>query len=130
MSATLGAALKKIAVALLSDRRNWEKLAVALFAVLLLFLLPILSVEAIFQADMDWDSPELVSAVLEELDVGSLGFLESSNSVLTQLQEALQSSGLRIRRISQGPGAMLGWRCRLSRRKIGFRREAGGVLRP
>ena len=86
MSATLGAALKKIAVALLTDRRNWEKLAVALFAVLLLFLLPILSVEAIFQADMDWDSPELVSAVLEELDVGSLGFLETSNNILTQLQ--------------------------------------------
>ena len=93
MSATLGAALKKIAVALLTDRRNWEKIAVALFAVLLLFLLPILSVEAIFQADMDWDSPELVSAVLEELDVGSLGFLESSNSVLTQLQEALKAAG-------------------------------------
>ena len=57
MSVTIGAALKKIAVALLADRKNWEKLAVALFAVLLLFLLPILSVEAIFQADMDWDSP-------------------------------------------------------------------------
>ena len=42
---------------------------------------------------MDWDSPELVSAVLEELDVGSLGFLESSNSVLTQLQEALKEAG-------------------------------------
>ena len=93
MSATLGAALKKIAVALLTERRNWEKIAVALFAVLLLFLLPILSVEAIFQANMDWDSPELVSAVLEELDVGSLGFLESSNSVLTQLQEALKAVG-------------------------------------
>ena len=39
MSATLGAALKKIAVALLSDHRNWEKIAVALFAVLLLCLL-------------------------------------------------------------------------------------------
>ena len=33
MSATLGAALKKIAVALLTDRRNWEKLAVALFKI-------------------------------------------------------------------------------------------------
>ena len=65
----------------------------ALFAVLLLFLLPILSVEAIFQVDIDWDSPELVSAVLEELDVGSLGFLESSNSVLIQLQEALKAAG-------------------------------------
>ena len=93
MSATLGAALKKIAVALLTDRRNWEKIAVALFAVLLLFLLPILSVEAIFQADMDWDSPELVSAVLEDLDIESLGFLENSNSVLTQLQEALKEAG-------------------------------------
>ena len=93
MSATLGAALKKIAVALLTDRRNWEKIAVALFAVLLLFLLPILSVEAIFQADMDWDSPELVFTVLEELDVGSLGFLENSNNILTQLQTALKEAG-------------------------------------
>ena len=85
--------LKKIAVAFLTDRRNWEKIAVALFAVLLLFLLPILSVEAIFQADFDWDSPELVSAVLEELDVGSLGFLETSNNILTLLQTALKEAG-------------------------------------
>ena len=93
MSATLGAALKKIAVAFLTDRRNWEKIAVALFAVLLLFLLPVLSVEAIFQADMDWDSPELVSAVLEDLDMERMGFLETSNNILTQLQNALKEAG-------------------------------------
>ena len=34
----------------------------------------------------------MVSAVLEDLDVGSLGFLENSNSVLTQLQEALKEA--------------------------------------
>lgn len=93
MSATIGAALKKIAVALLADRRNWEKIGAVLLAVVLLVLLPVLSVEAIFQGDFDWDSPELVSAVLEDLDVGSLGFLENSNSVLTQLQEALKEAG-------------------------------------
>ena len=60
MSATLGAALKKIAVALLTDRRNWEKIAIALFSVILLFLLPVLSVLAIFQGNFDWDSPEMV----------------------------------------------------------------------
>ena len=115
MSVTIGAALKKIAVALLADRKNWEKLAVALFAVLLLFLLPILSVEAIFQADMDWDSPELVSAVLEELDVGSLGFLESSNSVLTQLQEALKQRASDSTNFAR-PRRYTGWRCRLFRK--------------
>ena len=89
MSATLGTALKKIAVALATDRRNWEKIAVALFAVLLLFLLPVLSVEAIFQSDFDWDSPELVSQIIDNLDIGSLGFLEDSNNILTQLQNCL-----------------------------------------
>ena len=79
-------------MALLADRRNWEKIGAVLLAVVLLVLLPVLSVEAIFQADMDWDSPELVSAVLEDLDVESLGFLETSNSVLTQLQEALKEA--------------------------------------
>ena len=128
MSATLGAALKKIAVALLADRKNWEKLAVALFAVLLLFLLPILSVEAIFQADMDWDSPELVSAVLEELDVGSLGFLESSNSVLTQLQEALKRPASDSRNFAR-PGAILVGAVAL-RRGSRFHREAGGLFCP
>lgn len=92
MSATIGAALKKIAVALLADRRNWEKIGAVLLAVVLLVLLPVLSVEAIFQGDFDWDSPELVSAVLEDLDMESLGFLETSNSVLTQLQEALKEA--------------------------------------
>lgn len=93
MSATLGAALKKIAVALLTDRRNWEKIAIALFSVILLFLLPVLSVLAIFQGNFDWDSPEMVSTVMEELDVDSLGFLEASNSVLAQLQTALKEAG-------------------------------------
>ena len=93
MSATIGAALKKIAVALLADRRNWEKIGAVLLAVVLLVLLPVLSVEAIFQGDFDWDSPELVSAVLEDLDMESMGFLENSNSVLTQLQEALKEAG-------------------------------------
>ena len=93
MSATLGAALKKIAVALLTDKKNWEKIGAVLLAVVLLILLPVLSVEAIFQGDFDWDSPELVSAVLEDLDIESLGFLETSNSVLTQLQEALKEAG-------------------------------------
>ena len=116
MSVTIGAALKKIAVALLTDRRNWEKIAVALFAVLLLFLLPILSVEAIFQADMDWDSPELVSAVLEELDVGSLGFLESSNSVLTQLQKPSKPRASDSTNFAR-PRRYTGWRCRLTQRR-------------
>lgn len=93
MSATIGAALKKIAVALATDRRNWEKIGIVLLAVLLLFLLPVLSVEAVFQGDFDWDSPELVSAVMKDLDIGSLGFLETSDSLLTQLQDALKDAG-------------------------------------
>ena len=32
MSATIGAALKKIAVALATDRRNWEKIGIVLLA--------------------------------------------------------------------------------------------------
>ena len=93
MSATIGAALKKIAVALATDRRNWEKIGIVLLAVLLLFLLPVLSVEAVFRGDFDWDSPELVSVVMEDLDIGSLGFLETSDSLLTQLQDALKDAG-------------------------------------
>ena len=61
--------------------------------------------------------------------MGSLGFLESSNSVLTQLQEALKAVGLRIRRISQSPGAILvGAVVFFGRARLCG--EAGGLLRP
>ncbi len=36
LSATVGAALKKIAVALLTDKKTWEKLGVLVLALLLL----------------------------------------------------------------------------------------------
>ncbi len=105
-----GAALKTFAVALLTDRRNWEKIGIALLAALL-FLLPVLSVLAVFQGDFDWDSPELVSAVIQELDVGSLGFLEGTNSVLAQLQEALRQRVWDSTSFAR-PRRYTGWRCR------------------
>ena len=82
MSSTIGAALKKIAVALATDRRNWEKIGIVLLAVLLLFLLPVLSVEAVFQGDFDWDSPELVSAVMPKRYTGWRCRLSGKNRIL------------------------------------------------
>ena len=72
----------------------------ALFAVLF-FLLPVLSVEAIFQADMDWDSPELVSAVLEELDMESLGFFGNLQQHSHPTAKPQKRGGLRFRGIPQ-----------------------------
>ena len=130
MSATLGAALKKIAVALLADRKNWEKLAVALFAALLLFLLPILSVEAIFPGgDMDWVARNWCPLCWKNWTWGSLGFLENSNNILTQLQTALKEAGFGFDEFRKAQA--LYWLA-LSpfSEEPGFHRKVGGLLRP
>lgn len=62
MSATIGAALKKIAAAILLDKRNWEKIACLLLAVFMMVVFPMVALAAVISADgIDFTSPELQS---------------------------------------------------------------------
>ena len=68
MSATIGAALKKVAVALLTDKKNWEKLACLLVAVLMLVLVPGVALAGIASAEgVDFNDPRIVEEVINNL---------------------------------------------------------------
>lgn len=53
MSATVAAALKKIAVALLTDKKTWKRIGFLICMILVLFLMPIIMILAIFSANFD-----------------------------------------------------------------------------
>jgi len=82
MSATIGAALKKIAAAILLDKRNWEKIACLLVAVVMLVLFPVVALAAVVSTEgMDFNDPAIVEKVIENLtpeQVDELEFVENT----------------------------------------------------
>ena len=86
MSATIGAALKKIAVAILLDKRNWEKIACLLVAVFMLILFPSVALVAVVSMkDADFTSPEVQAKVilsLTEEQVDELTLIEDTVNAL------------------------------------------------
>ena len=68
MSATIGAALKKVAVALLLDKKNWEKIACLLLAVFMIVFFPAVALAAVTSMeDVDFTSPEVQTKVILSL---------------------------------------------------------------
>lgn len=86
MSATIGAALKKIAVSLLLDKGHWEKVACLLVAFFALFILPGAGVASMFsREDVDFTMPGMVDEVIANLtpeEVSELQFVEDTVNAL------------------------------------------------
>lgn len=82
MSATIGAALKKVAVALLLDKKNWEKIACLLIALFMLVMFPAVALAAVISMDdADFTSPEVQAKVilsLTEEQVDELTLIEDT----------------------------------------------------
>ena len=86
MSATIGAALKKLAVALALDRRNWDKIVCLLLAIFIFVLAPGAGAAAVFEhAETDFDTAAMTAAVMANLsaeDVATLQFMEDTGQAL------------------------------------------------
>ena len=67
MSAALGAALKKIAVALLSDPKTLKKVLAIVLVLLVAIIMPIAAVIAIFSTDFEIDVPEFQRLAIQNL---------------------------------------------------------------
>ena len=67
MSAALGAALKKIAISLLSDPRILKKVLAIVLVLIVAFLTPIVLIYGIFSGAVKLDQNKLHSLVMETL---------------------------------------------------------------
>ena len=86
MSATIGAALKKIAVAILLDKKNWEKIVCLIIAIFMLVMFPAVALAAVISMeDADFTSPEVQAKVilsLTEEQVDELTLIEDTVNAL------------------------------------------------
>lgn len=94
MSATIGAALKKITVALALDKRGRNKIVCLLLAVFILVLAPGAGAAAVFEhAETDFDTEAMTAAVMANLsaeDTETLQFMEDTGQAL---QAAMTAAG-------------------------------------
>lgn len=67
MSATIGAALKKIAVALLTDKNVIKTIGGIVIGIIIIVVMPIVAVVSVFNGSMDIDTDKLNQSIKENI---------------------------------------------------------------
>ena len=93
MSAALGAALKKIAVALLSDPKTLKKVLSIVLVLLVAVIMPIAAVIAIFSTDFEIDVPEFQRLAIQNLTPEQRADLQFIEDTGNEIQAALTARG-------------------------------------
>ena len=93
MSAALGAALKKLAVALLSDPKTMKKVLAIVLTFLVAIIMPVAAVIAIFSTDFEIDVPEFQRMAIQNLTPEQRADLQFIEDTGNEIQAALTARG-------------------------------------
>lgn len=92
MSATVGAALKKIAVALLTDKRVLKTLGGIVLGILIIIIMPIVAVISVFNGTIELDTDALQQQIVAQMTAEQkeeLQFIEDTmNAIETEMTKA------------------------------------------
>ena len=89
MSAAVGAALKKIAVALLTDKKVLKTLGMAILVLIVALLLPLMAMMAILTGDIELDTRELMDRIEANLSASDLAMLTTIQDTMDGIETAL-----------------------------------------
>ena len=89
MSAAIGAALKKIAVALLTDKRVLKTIGMVILVIMVALLLPIMAMMAILSGDIELDTAELMDRIEANLSANELAMLTSIEDTMNDIDDAV-----------------------------------------
>ena len=89
MSAAIGAALKKIALALLTDKKVLKTLGMAILVLIVALLLPLMAMMAILTGDIELDTGELMDRIEANLAVSDLAMLTTIQDTMDGIETAL-----------------------------------------
>lgn len=94
MSATIGAALKKIAVALLTDKKIMKTIGGIIIGIIIVVIMPIIAVISIFNGSMDIDTDKLSQSIQENISAEQMKNLQLINDTMTEVENQLKSKKL------------------------------------
>ena len=89
MSAALGAALKKIAVALLTDKRVLKAIGMTVLVLIVALLLPLMAMMAILSGDIELDTDALMEQIEINLNANDIAMLTRIEDTMEAIDTAL-----------------------------------------
>lgn len=97
MSATVAAALKKIAVALLTDKKALKTVGGIVLGVLIIIIIPIVAVVGIWGGGIEIDTGQLQSMVVDDLSAEEQAKLQAVEDTMVAIEDAMVAAGFPAR---------------------------------
>ncbi len=97
MSATVAAALKKIAVMLVTDKRVRKTIGGIILGIIVIIIMPIIAIIAIFNGDLKIDTDRFTDLVIENLNEGDREKLERVDETLSVIETKMTEAGYESR---------------------------------
>ena len=94
MSAALGAVLKKLAVALLTDKRVLKTVGMIVLVLVVALLLPLMAMIAILSGDVELDTNALMDRIEANLSASDIAMLTTIEDTMNALDTALDDAGM------------------------------------
>ena len=93
MSATVGAALKKIAVSLLTDPKTLKFVGGIVIGVIVIIVMPIAAVVSVFNGEIRIDTDRLQQMVVENLSAEEQAKLQKVEDTMFGIEEKMNAAG-------------------------------------
>ena len=94
VSATIGAALKKIAVALLTDKKVIKTIGGVVLGIIIIVVMPIIAVVSVFNGSMELDTDKLNQSIQENISAEQMENLQLINDTMTEVEKQLDKKEL------------------------------------
>ena len=93
MSATVGAALKKIAVSLLTDKKVLKVVGGIVLGIIIIIVMPIVAIVSIFNGTIEFDTAELQQMVEQNLSAEEIAKLQGVEDTMYAIEDAMTAAG-------------------------------------
>lgn len=93
MSITVGAALKKIAVSLLTNKKVLKTIGGIALGIVIIIVMPIVAIVSIFNGDMNIDTDRLQELVVQNLSVEEQAKLQAVEDTMYGIEDAMTAAG-------------------------------------
>ena len=101
MSATVAAALKKIAVAILTDKKLRKAVLGIVLGIIIIVIMPVVAVIALFNGDINIDTDRLQQIVVEEMSDEEKAKLQAVEDTMKAIETAMNEKGFTAERTKE-----------------------------
>lgn len=101
MSVTVGAALKKIAVSILTDKKALKTVGGILLGIIILICLPVAAIVRILNGDIQFDEARLQQIVVQNLSAEEKDRLKVVENTMYAIDNAMTAAGFNAQRVKE-----------------------------